>query len=44
MLIGPLTRSFHDTSPESGLRKRITGATPAGGALPAAFSGRQRPS
>ncbi len=40
----PFTPSSQATVPVSGLRKRITGRTPGGGVLPAAFSGRQRPS
>ena len=40
----PLTRSSQTTLPSSGLRNRITGATPGGGVIPAARSGRQRPS
>ena len=43
-VMGPVTRSFQVTSPSSGLRNRTTGLMPLGIALPAAFSGRQRPS
>ncbi|MNG09707.1 hypothetical protein D3C84_931370 [compost metagenome] len=43
MVISPLTRSFHVTSPSGGLQKRTTGGTPSGtggSTLPGA--GRQR--
>ena len=43
-LDAPLDPSSQTTLPASGFRNRITGATPAGGDLPTAFSGRQRPS